>query len=54
MEIFRTLAFFVNASFSSLSEPKEIANDATCGTNSEGMEFSAVLAELDGVDLSLE
>lgn len=50
---FRALAFYVNASISSLSEAKEIAIDATYGTNSEGMELCAVLAELDGVGVPL-
>ncbi|KAI0992617.1 hypothetical protein K3495_g15568, partial [Podosphaera aphanis] len=45
----RALGFYIRASIDALSATtREIAIDATYGTNNAGMELYAVLAELDG------
>ena len=50
----RGLALFVRESMSSLhSEAKELAMDATFGTNNAGMDLFAVLAEVDGTGVPL-
>ncbi|KAI0994016.1 hypothetical protein K3495_g14167 [Podosphaera aphanis] len=46
---YRGLAFYINASISTLAlRTKELAIDATYGTNSAGSDLFAVLAEFDG------
>jgi hypothetical protein len=48
------LAFYINDSISVLSShAKELAMDATYGTNNKGMELFAVLAEFDGTGVPL-
>ena len=48
------LALFVRDSMKALrSVVKELAKDATFGTNHTGMELFAVLAEIDGVGIPL-
>ena len=42
------LGFYIRASVDALSGTREIAIDASYGTNNAGMELYAVLAELDG------
>jgi hypothetical protein len=50
----RGLAIYIRRSMSMLaSETKELAMDATYGTNNAGMELFAVLAELDGTGVPL-
>ena len=50
----RGLALFVRESMSSLhSEAKELAMDATFGTNHAGMDLFAVLAEVNGTGVAL-
>ena len=50
----RGLALFVRESMSSLhAEAKELAMDATFGTNNAGMDLFAVLAEVDGAGVPL-
>jgi hypothetical protein len=50
----RGLAFYINDSISVLSShAKELAMDATYGTNNKGMELFAVLAEFDGAGVPL-
>ena len=48
------MAFYVNASISTLAQrTKELAIDATYGTNSAGSDLFAVLAEFDGTGVLL-
>lgn len=47
------VAFYVQESIEALKKSKELAMDATYGTNSSGMELFAVLAELDGTGVPL-
>lgn len=50
----RGLALFVRASMSSLRlEVRELAMDATSGTNNAGMNLFAVLAEVDGIGVPI-
>lgn len=49
----RAIAIYINESISALRHAKELAMDATYGTNSFGMELYAVLAELDGTGVPL-
>ena len=54
VENFRGLAFYINAPIIALAaKSKELAIDATYGTNSAGCELFAVLAELDGTGVPL-
>ncbi|KAI0998225.1 hypothetical protein K3495_g9970 [Podosphaera aphanis] len=51
---YRGLAFYINASISTLAlRTKELAIDATYGTNSAGSDLFAVLAEFDGTGVLL-
>lgn len=47
----RGLAIYISESISSLSSCKELAMDATYGTNHSGSDLFAVLAELDGTGI---
>ncbi|KAI0996216.1 hypothetical protein K3495_g11965 [Podosphaera aphanis] len=50
----RAYGFYIRASVDALSgTTREIAIDATYGTNNAGMELNAVLAELDGNGASM-
>ena len=50
----RALDIYINASISSLAlTTREIAIDATFGTNNAGMSLFAILAELDGIGIPL-
>ncbi|KAI0993607.1 hypothetical protein K3495_g14577 [Podosphaera aphanis] len=51
---YRGLAFYINAPISTLAlRTKELAIDATYGTNSAGSDLFAVLAEFDGTGVPL-
>jgi hypothetical protein len=49
----RGLAFYISDSISTLGHAKELAMDATYGTNNAGMDLFAVLAEVDGTGVPL-
>ena len=49
----RGLAFYISDSISTLGQAKELAMDATYGTNNAGMDLFAVLAEVDGTGVPL-